>query len=69
MSQDYQDKVNQMAKSCRTCQQSSLTMCSKASLSALIGSSSGTIKAAYCNDQYLVIVSNKAPSWTPNLVC
>ena len=39
---------------------STATMCSKASLQALIGASSGTVKAAYCNDQYLVIISNKA---------
>ena len=66
--QDYQSKVTQMASSCRACQQSSLTMCTNASLTALIGGSSGTVKAAWCTDSYLVIVSNKAPSWTPNLV-
>lgn len=24
-------------------------------------------QAAYCNDKYLVLISNKAPSWAPNL--
>lgn len=34
-------------------------MCTKASLSALIGASSGTIKVAYCTDAYLVVLTNK----------
>ena len=34
-------------------------MCTAAALKALIGASSGTVKAAYCNDQYLVVLSNK----------
>ena len=38
---------------------STATMCTKASLQALIGASSGTVKAAYCNAQYLVVVSSK----------
>ncbi len=44
--QDYQGQVNKVVANCRACQQSSLPMCSRASLAALIGASSGTVKVS-----------------------
>ncbi len=64
---DYQELVSKLTTSCQACVQSQLPMCTKASLTKLIGASSGTIKAAWCNSAYLVIVTNQAPSWTANL--
>ena len=40
--------------------------CTTAALKVLVGAFSG-IKAAFCSDTHLVIISDGSPSWTPNL--
>ena len=46
--------------------QSTATKCTTANLKALVGAFSG-VKAAFCSDTHLVIISDGSPSWTPNL--
>ena len=50
----------------RQCVQSTDPRCTREALSALVGKFNA-VKAAYCNDQYLVITTSMAPNFTPML--
>eukprot|EP00930_Biecheleria_cincta_P084411 TRINITY_DN7388_c0_g1_i4.p1 TRINITY_DN7388_c0_g1~~TRINITY_DN7388_c0_g1_i4.p1 ORF type:complete len:748 (-),score=72.78 TRINITY_DN7388_c0_g1_i4:152-2284(-) len=47
--------------SCKSCTQSTVTLCS--SLASKL-KTEGHVKAAWCNDEFLVIVSDGLPAWT-----
>jgi hypothetical protein len=48
----------------KTCTQSLDSRCTSAFLTATFGNFEA-VKAAYCNDDYLVVHSSGAPHWTP----
>lgn len=61
---DYAAQVSGIR--CKTCTQSTLARCSTAALTTLF-SSYASVKAAYCTDTHLIILSSGANSWTQNL--
>ena len=58
---DYSSLV--AAVPCKTCTQSTAAKCTAEALKVFVGG----VKAAYCNDQWLVIMSDGAPTWSTNL--
>ena len=60
---DYQSSISKLAS--KSCVQSTDARCSSAALRAVIVG--GGIKAAYCNDAFLVIVSDGTPGFSTNL--
>jgi len=68
-SYNYQSKVDDLTEQCKTCTQSADTRCSASALAGVINGLGGSnnVKFAFCNDQYLNIIADGAPAWTPNL--
>lgn len=56
---DYQARVTELTGTCRTCTQSTNSQCETAFLNSAFAKGGASVKAAYCTDTHLVILSNQ----------